>query len=373
MTPAADVTVIGAGILGLATALNLTDRHPGARVRILDKEPRVAAHQTGHNSGVIHSGIYYKPGSLQGAALRRGPPAHVRVLRRARHRPRALRQGDRGHRRGRAAAPRGTIHERGIANGVPGPRRSIPRSVKRARAELPRRPRRCTRPSPASSTTARSPRRWRGSSPCRGGEIEHRRAGDRDRAATARELVHRDRARGLRRARAPDQLRGPALRRVARLMGSRARGAHHPVPRRVLHAPPERRAPRARTSSIPCPTRAFRSSASTSPGPSTATSRPGRTRCSPSRARATRWATVQPRRDARARSATGGSGRMARRYWRMGMYEFYRSISKKRVRGVAPAARARDPGRGHRAGRRGRARAGGGAGRRRSWTTSRSA
>ena len=53
--------VIGAGIVGLATALALTDR--GARVTVVDKENQVAAHQTGHNSGVIHTGIYYKPGS----------------------------------------------------------------------------------------------------------------------------------------------------------------------------------------------------------------------------------------------------------------------------------------------------------------------
>jgi (S)-2-hydroxyglutarate dehydrogenase len=56
-----DVLVIGAGIVGLATALALVER--GARVTVVDKEDQVAAHQTGHNSGVIHTGIYYKPGS----------------------------------------------------------------------------------------------------------------------------------------------------------------------------------------------------------------------------------------------------------------------------------------------------------------------
>ena len=62
---ACDITIIGGGILGLATAMALTERYPRARLRILDKEPKIAAHQTGHNSGVIHSGIYYKPGSLK--------------------------------------------------------------------------------------------------------------------------------------------------------------------------------------------------------------------------------------------------------------------------------------------------------------------
>ncbi len=58
-----DIAVVGGGIVGLATALALLDRHPGARVVVLEKEDRVAAHQSGRNSGVIHSGIYYPPGS----------------------------------------------------------------------------------------------------------------------------------------------------------------------------------------------------------------------------------------------------------------------------------------------------------------------
>ncbi len=57
------VCVIGGGILGLATAMQLTQSYPGCRVAVLEKESRLASHQTGHNSGVIHSGIYYKPGS----------------------------------------------------------------------------------------------------------------------------------------------------------------------------------------------------------------------------------------------------------------------------------------------------------------------
>ena len=60
-----EIAVIGAGIVGLATTLALVQRRPGARIVVIDKEPQVAAHQTGHNSGVIHSGIYYKPGSLK--------------------------------------------------------------------------------------------------------------------------------------------------------------------------------------------------------------------------------------------------------------------------------------------------------------------
>ncbi len=60
-----DVVVVGGGIVGLATALQLTLQRPDLTIAVLEKEPLVARHQTGHNSGVIHSGLYYKPGSLK--------------------------------------------------------------------------------------------------------------------------------------------------------------------------------------------------------------------------------------------------------------------------------------------------------------------
>jgi len=60
-----DVIVVGAGIVGLATALQIKQQQPALKVMVLEKESKVAAHQTGNNSGVIHSGIYYKPGSLK--------------------------------------------------------------------------------------------------------------------------------------------------------------------------------------------------------------------------------------------------------------------------------------------------------------------
>ena len=61
----ADRVVVGGGILGLAVARESLLRHPGSRVRVLEKEPRIASHQTGRNSGVVHAGIYYPPGSLK--------------------------------------------------------------------------------------------------------------------------------------------------------------------------------------------------------------------------------------------------------------------------------------------------------------------
>ncbi len=60
-----DITIVGAGIVGLATAMELVHRHPDSKLVVLEKEDRVAAHQTGNNSGVIHAGLYYKPGSLK--------------------------------------------------------------------------------------------------------------------------------------------------------------------------------------------------------------------------------------------------------------------------------------------------------------------
>src|SRR5436190_19629765 len=60
-----DLAVVGAGILGLAVARELAERHPRLVVRVLEKEREVGAHQTGHNSGVVHAGIYYAPGSLK--------------------------------------------------------------------------------------------------------------------------------------------------------------------------------------------------------------------------------------------------------------------------------------------------------------------
>ena len=58
-----DVAIVGGGIIGLSTAMQLLERSPGLSVAVLEKEEQLAQHQTGHNSGVIHSGIYYRPGS----------------------------------------------------------------------------------------------------------------------------------------------------------------------------------------------------------------------------------------------------------------------------------------------------------------------
>ncbi|MBK5275501.1 MAG: L-2-hydroxyglutarate oxidase [Desulfuromonadales bacterium] len=72
---AVDVAVIGGGVVGTATAMALLERYPGLEVIVLEKENRLAAHQTGHNSGVIHSGLYYRPGSLKARTCASGRDA----------------------------------------------------------------------------------------------------------------------------------------------------------------------------------------------------------------------------------------------------------------------------------------------------------
>jgi L-2-hydroxyglutarate oxidase len=73
-----NVAIIGGGIVGLATGLEILGRFPGVSLAVIEKEPEVAAHQTGHNSGVIHSGIYYKPGSLKARLCTEGVNALLR-------------------------------------------------------------------------------------------------------------------------------------------------------------------------------------------------------------------------------------------------------------------------------------------------------
>jgi (S)-2-hydroxyglutarate dehydrogenase len=73
-----DVASIGAGIVGLSTAMELASRFPRLRIAVLEKERSVAFHQTGHNSGVIHSGVYYRPGSLKAQFCVQGAAEMIR-------------------------------------------------------------------------------------------------------------------------------------------------------------------------------------------------------------------------------------------------------------------------------------------------------
>jgi len=76
-----DLIIVGAGIVGLATAMEAVTRTPGLRLLILEKENRIAAHQSSHNSGVIHSGVYYQPGSLKARTCVEGAAAMIAFCR----------------------------------------------------------------------------------------------------------------------------------------------------------------------------------------------------------------------------------------------------------------------------------------------------
>lgn len=122
MTREPQFGVVGAGILGLAIARRLSQLVPDAAITVLDKESRVAAHQTGHNSGVAHAGIYYAPGSLKATLCRRG----MTLLREfcAEHAIRYVECGKVVVARGASELP--GLHEierRASANRVPGLRR----------------------------------------------------------------------------------------------------------------------------------------------------------------------------------------------------------------------------------------------------------
>ena len=114
-----DLLIIGAGIVGLATARALLLRFPNLRVTVLEKESQVAQHQTGRNSGVIHSGLYYPPGSLKARLCAQGSAAMMRYC--AEH-------GIPYQRCGKVVVATeekelsrlGELYKRGQANGVPG-------------------------------------------------------------------------------------------------------------------------------------------------------------------------------------------------------------------------------------------------------------
>jgi L-2-hydroxyglutarate oxidase len=120
-----DLLIVGAGIVGLATALEVTRRFPNMRIIVVEKEDHVAAHQTGHNSGVIHSGLYYKTGSLKARNCVAGAASMKRFCQE---------NGVPYEECGKLVVatsddevPRlEALHERGNANGVPG-LRMLPR------------------------------------------------------------------------------------------------------------------------------------------------------------------------------------------------------------------------------------------------------
>ena len=186
-----DVVIVGAGILGLATARELLAPRPGhARCSCSSASRTIAAHQTGHNSGVIHAGIYYAPGSLKAQLCVEGARRAVRLLRRARDRVRALRQADRragrvrAPRAGRARAPRASRTASRACAGVGAD------ELARDRAARDRRRRPALARRRESSTSPPSRGRWPPRSRPSGATIQTGVDGRASTRPTARSVVH---------------------------------------------------------------------------------------------------------------------------------------------------------------------------------------
>ena len=111
-----DAVVIGAGVVGLACAAEIAAQ--GRTVCLLERHGKPGLDTSTHNSGVVHAGIYYPPGTLKATALRRGQATDVRVLRAPRRAACAVRQTDRCGRRRREPSELEALHARGIANDV---------------------------------------------------------------------------------------------------------------------------------------------------------------------------------------------------------------------------------------------------------------
>src|SRR3989338_215156 len=114
-----DVTIVGGGIVGVATAMEWLAAFPDSKLLLLEKEPQLGAHQTGHNSGVLHSGLYYRPGSLKARTCVEGKhlleafcDAHAIPYRRC---GKVVVAADDSERPALQA-----LYERGLANGVEG-------------------------------------------------------------------------------------------------------------------------------------------------------------------------------------------------------------------------------------------------------------
>jgi len=128
-TPHFTVTVIGGGIIGLATAITLIRQQPSLSVAVLEAEERLAAHQTGHNSGVIHSGLYYKPGSLKARNCVEGQKALYRFCRKHNIAHQQCGKVVVATHPGELPAL-ATLEARGKANGLTGVRRLSPEEIK---------------------------------------------------------------------------------------------------------------------------------------------------------------------------------------------------------------------------------------------------
>lgn len=316
-----DIAIIGGGIVGLATARALHERAPGTRLVILEKERELAAHQSGHNSGVIHSGIYYKPGSHKARLCVEGKGLMYQFC--EKHGIRVERCGKVIVATTEAELPRlQTLYERGRANGVPvellEPERL--REIEPHAAAL----RAIHSPSTGIVDYVEVARAMAGELTAAGVAIETgarvaaiARTGDGLEIAAGRLTV---------RARRLVNCGGLYSDAVARLAGARPEVRIIPFRGEYYMLRPERRSIiRGLIYPVPDPefpflgvhlTRTIHGDVEAGPNAVLAFAREGY-----------RFARVSPR-ELAGTLAYRGFWQMARRYWRMGSYEMYRSLSK---------------------------------------------
>ena len=317
-----DIAIVGGGIIGLATALALSEQAPGLRLAVLEKEARLAAHQSSHNSGVIHAGIYYTPGSYKACLCVEGVKLMLTFC---------DMYGIQYERCGKvivATSPEelprlAQLYKRGVANGVAGLERIGP---ERVREIEPHANALAAIYSPATgivdfgkvSMTMASVLRGRGAAILTGARV--------GRIVSVNGGVVLETASGTVRARALINCAGLYADRVARLMGVRTDVRIIPFRGEYYNLVPDRRH-LVRGLIYPAPdpafpflgvhfTRTIHGGVEAGPNAVLAFAREGYTY------RHIRLGEVA------GMVAYPGLWRMAARYWRMGLYELYRSLSR---------------------------------------------
>ena len=317
-----DIAIVGGGIIGLATALALSEQAPGLRLAVLEKEARLAAHQSSHNSGVIHAGIYYTPGSYKACLCVEGVKLMLTFC---------DMYGIQYERCGKvivATSPEelprlAQLYKRGVANGVVGLERIGP---ERVREIEPHANALAAIYSPATgivdfgkvSMTMASVLRGRGAAILTGARV--------GRIVSANGGVVLETASGTVRARALINCAGLYADRVARLMGVRTDVRIIPFRGEYYNLVPDRRH-LVRGLIYPAPdpafpflgvhfTRTIHGGVEAGPNAVLAFAREGYTYMH------IRLGEVA------GMVAYPGLWRMAARYWRMGLYEVYRSLSR---------------------------------------------
>ncbi len=317
-----DIAIVGGGIIGLATALALSEQAPGLRLAVLEKEARLAAHQSSHNSGVIHAGIYYAPGSYKARLCVEGMKLMHAFC--DMHEIRYERCGKVIVATSPDELPRlDRLYERGVANGVEGLERIGP---ERVREIEPHANALQAIHSPATgivdfgkvSVAMAKVLQGRGAAILTGARV--------GRIVSANEGVVLETASGTVCARALINCAGLYADRVARLMGVRTGVRIIPFRGEYYNVLPVRRyLVRGLIYPVPDPafpflgvhfTRTIHGGVEAGPNAVLAFAREGYTY------RHIRLGEVA------GMVAYPGLWRMAARYWRMGLYELYRSLSR---------------------------------------------